>query len=51
MIDHPVAAWHRIVRACDPGALDALLADDAEFVNGIDKLRWNDAGRIASSRS
>ena len=29
MIEHPVAAWHRVVRERDLRALDELLADDA----------------------
>jgi len=31
MIEHPVAAWHRVVRERDLRALDELLADDAVF--------------------
>lgn len=101
MSEHPVAAWHRLVRERNPAGLDALLDDDAVFVspvvhtpqrgkkitqaylaaafqvffsptfryvreivgerdamlefeteidgvqvNGVDILRWNDAGRI-----
>ena len=31
MTEHPLAAWHRLVRTQDPSGLDALLADDAVF--------------------
>ena len=31
MSEHPVAAWHRIVRERDLAALHALLAEDAVF--------------------
>jgi SnoaL-like domain len=31
MTEHPLAAWHRLVRAGDRSGLDALLADDAVF--------------------
>jgi hypothetical protein len=31
MTDHPLEAWHRLVRTQDPSGLDALLADDAVF--------------------
>lgn len=31
MTDHPLEAWHRLVRTQDPSRLDALLADDAVF--------------------
>ncbi len=98
---HPIDAWHRFVESRDPGALDALLADDVTFhspvvhtpqrgkavtllylrgamevlgtpafryereirgerdallefhteidgitINGVDLIRWDDAGRI-----
>ena len=101
MKEHPIAAWHRLVREQDPGGLNALLDDDVVFlspvvftpqhgkpltvkylaaafqvlfgptlryireiigasdamlefeteidgvvVNGVDIIRWNDAGRI-----
>jgi hypothetical protein len=101
MTEHPVAAWHRLVRERNPAGLDALLDSDAVFlspvvhtpqrgkkitqaylaaafqvffnptfryvreivgerdamlefeteidgvqVNGVDIIRWNDAGRI-----
>ena len=101
MTEHPLARWHRLVRARDAAGLDALLADDAVFhspvvhapqagrklvarylgaafhvffnptfryvreivgpsdamlefetvidgvqVNGVDLIRWNDAGLI-----
>lgn len=101
MADHPVAAWHELVRAGDAAALDALLDENAVFhspvvhtpqrgkklaaaylgaalrvfgatgfryvreiigpsdavlefeaeidgifVNGVDLIRWNGAGRI-----
>lgn len=31
MSDHPLEAWHRLVRTRDPTGLDALLADDVVF--------------------
>lgn len=31
MPDHPLEAWHRIVRTRDPSGLDALLAEDVVF--------------------
>ena len=31
MSDHPLEAWHRIVRDHDPSGLNALLAEDAVF--------------------
>lgn len=31
MSDHPLEAWHRIVRTRDPSGLDALLAEDVVF--------------------
>lgn len=31
MTDHPLAAWHQLVRTHDPSGLDALLAEDAVF--------------------
>lgn len=31
MTDHPLEAWHRLVRNPDPAGLDALLADDVVF--------------------
>lgn len=31
MTDHPLAAWHELVRTRDPAGLDALLAEDAVF--------------------
>jgi SnoaL-like domain len=101
MTEHPIEAWHRLVRTQDPGGLNALLAEDAVFhspvvhapqrgrklavwylsaafrvffnpgfryvreivgpsdavlefeteidgvvVNGVDMIRWNDAGQI-----
>jgi len=101
MTDHPLEAWHRLVRTQDPSGLDTLLAEDAVFhspivhtpqrgkkltagylgaafrvffnpsfryvreivgdtdamlefetevdgilVNGVDIIKWNDAGRI-----
>ncbi|WP_130620896.1 nuclear transport factor 2 family protein [Dyella amyloliquefaciens] len=31
MDEHPLEAWHRLVRTQDPSGLDALIADDAVF--------------------
>ena len=31
MTEHPIEAWHRLVRTQDPGGLNALLAEDAVF--------------------
>lgn len=31
MTEHPLAAWHRLVRTQDASGLDALLAEDAVF--------------------
>lgn len=31
MTEHPIAAWHRLVREQDVVGLDALIADDAVF--------------------
>lgn len=101
MINHPIEAWHRLVRTHDPSGLNTLLAEDAVFhspvvhtpqrgrklaimylsaafdvffnssfhyvreiigtsdamlefeteidgvlVNGVDLIKWNDAGQI-----
>lgn len=35
MTDHPLEAWHRLVRTQDPSGLDALLAEDAVFHSPI----------------
>jgi hypothetical protein len=35
MADHPVAAWHELVRSRNPGGLDALLDEDAVFVSPV----------------
>ena len=35
MTDHPLDAWHRIVRTQDLSGLDALLAEDAVFHSPI----------------
>ena len=35
MTPSPIAAWHRAVQAQDPGALDALLDDDAVFLSPV----------------
>ena len=35
MTEHPVAAWHRLVRTQDPAGLDALLAQDAVFYSPV----------------
>lgn len=34
-IDHPVAAWHRILEARDLAALDSLLHDEAVFLSPV----------------
>lgn len=31
MAEHPIDAWHRLIRTRDPSGLDTLLADDAVF--------------------
>lgn len=31
MTEHPIEAWHRLVRSHDPSGLNDLLADDAVF--------------------
>ena len=31
MTEHPIEAWHRLVRTQDPGGLNSLLAEDAVF--------------------
>jgi len=33
--EHPIAAWHRIVRERNPAALDGLLDDDVVFVSPV----------------
>jgi hypothetical protein len=35
MTDHPLDAWHRLVREHDPSGLNALLADDAIFYSPV----------------
>lgn len=35
MADHPVAAWHELVRGRNPAGLDALLDEDAVFVSPV----------------
>jgi SnoaL-like domain len=35
MTDHPLEAWHRLVREHDPSGIDALLADDAVFYSPV----------------
>jgi SnoaL-like protein len=35
MTDHPLQAWHRLVREHDPSGLNALLADDAVFYSPV----------------
>jgi hypothetical protein len=35
MTEHPVAAWHRLVRERNPAGLDALLDTDAVFVSPV----------------
>ena len=35
MTDHPLEAWHRLVRTQDPSGLDTLLADDTVFHSPI----------------
>jgi len=57
MIEQTIAKWHDVIRG--KGDLDALLADDVEFispivstpqkgkyVNGIDMITCNDEGKI-----
>lgn len=31
MAEHPIDAWHRLIRTQDPSGLDTLLADEAVF--------------------
>ena len=33
--EHPIQAWHRLVKERNPRGLDALLADDAVFLSPI----------------
>lgn len=35
MTEHPVQAWHRLVRTRDPRGLDTLLDEDAVFVSPV----------------
>jgi hypothetical protein len=35
MTDHPLEAWHRLVRTQDPSGLDTLLAENAVFHSPI----------------
>ncbi len=35
MTEHPIAAWHRLVREHDPRGLDALLDVDAVFLSPV----------------
>jgi len=35
MTDHPLEAWHRLVRTQDPSGLNTLLAEDAVFHSPI----------------
>lgn len=35
MTEHPIAAWHRLVRDHDPRGLDALLDADAVFLSPV----------------
>ena len=35
MSTHPIQTWHNLVKARDPSGLDALLADDAEFLSPV----------------
>ena len=35
MTQHPIDAWHALVRSHDPRGLDALLADDAVFISPV----------------
>ena len=35
MSTHPIEIWHSLVKARDPTGLDALLADDAEFLSPV----------------
>jgi hypothetical protein len=53
MSEHPVETWHRLVSAHDPSGLDAAFhvffntQIDGITVNGVDILKWNEAGQIA----
>lgn len=35
MSQHPIEAWHDLVKAHDPSGLDGLLADDVVFVSPV----------------
>ena len=35
MPDHPIAAWHELVRSRDPAGLEGLLDEDAVFVSPV----------------
>jgi len=35
MSQHPIEAWHALVRSHDPRGLDALLAEDAVFISPV----------------
>jgi hypothetical protein len=35
MIEHPLVAWHRLVRTRDPAGLHTLLAEDAVFCSPV----------------
>jgi hypothetical protein len=35
MNSNPIDVWHSLVRAQDPGGLDALLAEDAVFISPV----------------
>jgi len=48
MTDHPLAAWHRVVRSRDVAALGALLADDAVFHSPV--VHAPQAGRTLVAR-
>ncbi|WP_072796329.1 nuclear transport factor 2 family protein [Marinobacter antarcticus] len=35
MNQHPIEAWHQLVKSSDPSRLDSLLAEDAVFISPI----------------
>ena len=35
MSQHPIATWHRLVKANDASGLDSLLADDVVFISPV----------------
>ncbi len=45
MTADPVALWHRIVNERD-AVLEFQVEIDGISVNGVDMLRWDDAGRV-----